>query len=792
MSKELHILEVAVAAAHLGVHRYCIATGEITWDQRVRELWGVPENMPINYAVFIEGVHPSDREATQTAVDQALDSYGTGEYSAQFRVTSRSTGEERWIKAFGRVRFENATPVELIGTVEDISKQVAAVQALRASETRLRLAIETANLGIHEYDIINDQAWWSPELVKLTGANKDTEINFDYVRDNLHPQDRMRVLERMAQSLLPDGSGEFAEEFRVLRHDTQQVRWFYNRAKTIFAQTEKTRIPQRSVGIVMDITERKEAEARVLISENRLRFLLQLSDCLYALKDTEEIFFQATQLLGNYLNADRVAFVEQDFECPGTLRIMRHFNRNSTDLQGNYPYQDFAHDLTKIVQDAAFAQTITVPVKLNEHSNIFLLIQFRDAGTRYDSERGLLEAVARRVCDAVERIRAAEALRASEERLRAIASQLKIVDQRKDEFLAMLAHELRSPLAPLRNATEVLNLQHAAHSASSAPLNILQRQITQMSRLVDDLLDVSRIAFGQIQLQQEILEINTVISQAAETVSSLMLEKKHAFSIEVPRGEFFIRGDRGRLVQALSNLLNNAAKYTENHGKICLSVCALPELLEIVVTDNGSGIALEVIPHVFELFMQSPRTLDRAQGGLGIGLSVVKRLIEAHGGTVSVLSSGPGSGSRFTVKLPRLMATPKRLEKKSLYKSSQRHVFVVDDNVDSADSLALLLRLDGHRAQALYSPEHALAEISRQRPDIVLLDIGLPRIDGYEVAKKIRDDSSLENVRLFALSGYSQMRDRERALAAGFEVYLTKPADLDMLKDLIHRDRVAL
>jgi PAS domain S-box-containing protein len=791
VSKDLHILEVAIAAAHLGVHRYCITTGEINWDHRVRELWGVPENMPVDYAVFIEGVHPLDRETTQAAVNQALDSKGSGEYSAQFRVISRSTGEERWIKAFGRVRFENTAAVELIGTVEDITQQVAAVQALRASETRLRLAIETANLGVHEYDIINDQAWWSPELLELTGVNKDTEVNFDYVRDNLHPQDRMRVLERMAQSLLPEGSGEFAEEFRVLRHGTKEVRWFYNRAKTTFVQEEGRRIPQRSVGIVMDITARKEAEEKLLVIENRLRFLLQLSDCLYSLKNAEQIFFQAAELLGNYLHADRVIFAEQDFECPGILRITRHFSRDQTDLQGSYAYSDFATDLAKKVQDPALLQTLIIPAKLQGQSLVSLVIQFRDVIERDKHQLSLLDAVVERVCDAVERVKAADALRASEERLRAIAKQLKIVDQRKDEFLAMLAHELRSPLAPLRNASEVLALHHAKDSASIEPLKILQRQVVQMTRLVEDLLDVSRIAFGQIQLQLEMLEISAVINQAAETVSSLMLQKKHTFNIEVPRGEFFVRGDRARLVQALSNLLNNAAKYTEDHGKICLSVYALPELVEIVVTDNGSGIASEMIPHVFDLFTQSPRTLDRAQGGLGIGLSVVKRLIEAHGGSVSVLSGGPGSGSRFTVKLPRLMETLRRAEKKSVQKTPQRHIFVVDDNIDSADSLALLLKLDGHRAQALYSPEQALVAIAEQQPDIVLLDIGLPRMDGYEVAKKIRSDSTLKNVRLFALSGYSQVRDRERAFAVGFEVYLIKPADLDTLKDLIHRDREA-
>jgi len=358
-------------------------------------------------------------------------------------------------------------------------------------------------------------------------------------------------------------------------------------------------------------------------------------------------------------------------------------------------------------------------------------------------------------------------------------------NRRKDEFLAMLAHELRNPLAPIRNAAEILARTIPAQADTYPVVTMIRRQTDQLTRLVDDLLDVSRISQGRIDLKHETLNVAALIEQAFETVGPLFQDKQQQVSLAPSFEPLYVIGDVTRLVQSLVNVLTNAAKYTDRAGSIRIHTRGSADEVFIEVSDNGCGISAELMPQIFELFVQGDRTLDRSQGGLGIGLAVVKKLIEMHGGQITARSEGLGWGSTFELRLPRARAPASADQVTAASSGSARRVMIVDDNVDAADSLALLLGLQGHETVCAYSAAAALQRVSAFAPDVVLLDIGLPDTDGYEVARRLRGLPGCAAVTLIALTGYGQPEDRERALAAGFEAHLVKPVDLEALEQML-------
>jgi two-component system CheB/CheR fusion protein len=366
---------------------------------------------------------------------------------------------------------------------------------------------------------------------------------------------------------------------------------------------------------------------------------------------------------------------------------------------------------------------------------------------------------------------------------KAAQEALRRADRQKDEFLAMLAHELRNPLAPIRNAAVLLSREIGAGPRVGKLTAMINRQTQHLTRLLDDLLDVSRIARGRIVLQSESLEIGEIIEPAIEMVQPLMNEKFHKLRVDRPGQPLHVHGDRARLVQCLSNLLNNSAKYSAARGEIALVVAEAPDSVTIEVRDNGAGISPELLPHIFHLFIQGARSLDRSQGG--IGLSIVKRLVEMHQGTVTAASEGIGRGCTFSIRLPR-MAAPARASTDCVAPTApKRRILVVDDNADIADSLTMLLRLEGHEVETAYCATGAFEAVQRMRPEAVFLDIGLPQMDGYEIARRLRADPAAKRVHLIALTGYGQQHDRERAREAGFGAHLVKPADIEAVNQVL-------
>lgn len=359
-------------------------------------------------------------------------------------------------------------------------------------------------------------------------------------------------------------------------------------------------------------------------------------------------------------------------------------------------------------------------------------------------------------------------------------SDLKNANRRKDEFLAMLAHELRNPLAPIATAAALLRLGVPDEGRVRKASEVITRQVDHMTELVDDLLDVSRVTRGLVTLQEEVVNVSSVLVDAAEQVGSLMETKRQKLTVQVPDEQFVVRGDRTRLVQVFSNLLNNAAKYTPQDGHVTLSVVADDVHVAVTVEDDGIGIAPTLLPHIFDLFTQAERSPDRSQGGLGLGLALVKSLLELHGGNVTADSAGLGKGSRFTVSLPRVIPAKSHLEHRAedsaITCPVMRRVLVVDDNRDAAEMLQLLLEAEGHEVFVAYCADDALTTARRTSPDILFLDIGLPDMDGYELAHHLRTLPETARSSLVALTGYGQPQDKERALDAGFDHHLVKPA----------------
>ncbi|MGH7710041.1 MAG: ATP-binding protein [Gemmatimonadaceae bacterium] len=376
---------------------------------------------------------------------------------------------------------------------------------------------------------------------------------------------------------------------------------------------------------------------------------------------------------------------------------------------------------------------------------------------------------------------------AAYERVRLIR-ELKHADRRKDEFLATLAHELRNPLAPIRNSLHIMRLAPDTGAAEQAR-SMMERQLGQMVRLIDDLLDVSRITRGKLELRKERVELAAVVSMAVDTTRPLIEAAGHALTITLPPEPIYLDADPMRLAQVFSNLLNNAAKYMDRGGRIWLTAAPNGSDVVLSVRDAGIGIPAEALPSVFDIFIQLDHAREKSQGGLGIGLTLVKRLIEMHGGSVTAQSEGVGNGSEFIARLPiaerRQLPRVVSKEQRIAARDAGYRILIADDNRDAADSLSMMLRLMGNEVRTVHDGAEAIKEAATFRPDVALLDIGMPRLDGYEVARSIRNQRWGASMRLVALTGWGQDEDKRRAIEAGFDKHFTKPVNPESLGQLI-------
>jgi signal transduction histidine kinase len=414
-----------------------------------------------------------------------------------------------------------------------------------------------------------------------------------------------------------------------------------------------------------------------------------------------------------------------------------------------------------------------VPLMVGERRLGLLVLEFQE------KDQSLLEELASRAAMALDNARLYE--------------RLQEASRRKDEFLAMLSHELRNPLAPIRTAMEVIRRVAPPDPTLALAREAVDRQVSHLVRLVEELLDVSRISEGRIALRKEQVELGKVISHSLDTVRPLIDARSQRLVLSLPTRPVWLFGDFVRLAQVMSNLVNNAAKYTPEGGRIEVSAHAAEGEAVIVVRDNGEGIEAQLLPRVFELFVQGERSLDRSQGGLGLGLTLVKRLVELHDGRVQAASDGPGRGAEFRVTLPCINVVQKPAPQKKVdaevRSTHGRRVLVVDDNLDAAETIAAFLRLEGHETKVVGEGPLVLSTALVFEPQVVVLDIGLPGLDGYAIAQQLRAHQATGQALLIALTGYGREEDRTRAAAAGFDCHFTKPANPVDVQAAIARGR---
>jgi signal transduction histidine kinase/ActR/RegA family two-component response regulator len=575
-------------------------------------------------------------------------------------------------------------------------------------------------------------------------------------------------------------------------------------------------------GVTVDISERKRAELelervnralaervqQLAVAERRQAFQLEVSDRLRRARDADTVNLEVCQLLGRHLGASRVNFGEYDTER-GLVTYRSYYADGVASEQSAFPAEafgaanlaviaagetwvndDLEHDPRTCSADIwpmfkARGVYAGMMVPMNRRSGVVscLFVQHASARRWSAEEIALVEDISQRMWNAMERVRAEEALRQA--------------DTRKDEFLAMLAHELRNPLAPISAAAELLRIGRLDPDSIRRTSQVIGRQVGHMTGLVNDLLDVSRVTRGLVELERQPLDLARVIADAVEQIRPLVEARRHHLSIRAAPGLAGLEGDHKRMVQVLANLLANAAKYTPEGGEIELCAEGVAGAVVLRVADNGSGIPAEVLPHVFDLFSQAKRTPDRSQGGLGLGLALVRSLVELHGGSVSAHSDGPGQGAEFRLWLP--CAAPRERRQAGADAHDARAWFappmrllIVDDNADAAGMLKLLLESSGHDVVVENSPFPALERASAERFDALLLDIGLPGMDGRELARRMRESGQSRTAVFMAVTGYGQQHDGASANDSAFDHYFVKPVDAGGLLAVlaeVHRAR---
>ncbi|HVR97214.1 MAG TPA: ATP-binding protein [Thermoanaerobaculia bacterium] len=591
------------------------------------------------------------------------------------------------------------------------------------------------------------------------------------------------------------------------------------------------------LGVIRDVTERREAEegnrqllqaqaarAEAEASRQRFAFLAEVSRVLSSSLDEDETFAGLARLLvpalGDYCIIDvfedsggirRAVARHKDpagqelmnelrrfppalGSQTGIGRVMRTgeplFSSEVDEEQVRTSNQD--PELLRLLLALAPRSSILVPMM--SRGRVFGAITLAVTGDerRYGPEDfATAEEMGHRAALAIDNSRLYQrSLRLAQE-LRQHVADLATADQRKDEFLAMLAHELRNPLAAISSAGHVLGQTRSAVDPQAAELAaVIGRQTRHLTRLVDDLLDVSRFTRGKIELHKGLIELRHVVQGAVETTRPLIERRRHDLTIALPDEPLWLEADATRLAQVLANLLHNAAKFTEPGGHIALTVGRQGGEVAVAVRDDGSGIDPALLPRIFDLFVQEDRSLARSHGGLGIGLTLVRSLVEKHGGRVEAYSEGPGRGSELTVHLPLCPGPQQTIPAAPQVEAAGEppsRILVVEDNADTADALAELLRLWGHEVTVVHDGLMALEAARNVRPEVVLLDIGLPGMDGYEVARALRSLGSLDGALLIALTGYGQDSDRHRSQLAGFDHHMVKPVDVPRLRQIIAR-----
>jgi PAS domain S-box-containing protein len=699
-------------------------------------------------------------------------------------------------------RFRRRTAERHQQLEQDVSRHRRAEEALRESEERFRLASIAGRVGVWDWNIVTNAVSWSDSLYEIHGVPRgEFAGTVEAFASLVHPDDRALVNDALQRTLAEDIP--YDVEFRSVRPDGRLM-WIYTHATV---ERDQNGRPIRMLGGTLDITRRKEAELALRQSEDQMARDLEdmtrlqtISSELISEDNAETLYEQLVAAAMALMRADG-ASLQTLSDSPRALHLLAsrgldadataHWTRITSDPTSRWGVAlqqaarvvipDVRHEpfwsgtTREHFQRCAVAALQTTPLVTRDGRTIGLLSTHwstpRQPG---DRELRLLDVLARQAADILERVRSNQAL--------------KEADRRKDEFLATLAHELRNPLAPIAHSLELIKRAHGNAELLERARAMMERQLEHLVRLVDDLLDVSRITRNKLELKTARVELGPLIHNAIE-ICHLQAEKAgHELSVVLPSEPVWLEADAVRLTQVFGNLLTNACKFTEPHGEIRITAVLHGDVVVVSVKDNGIGIPSHMLAILFDPFTQGGRSLEHAAGGLGIGLSLVKWLVEMHGGRVEALSDGEGRGSEFRVHLP-VLATPEITGTSPAFAARPpvvaRRFLVVDDNHDSAVSLAMLLTLTGNVAVTAHDGVEALQQVAAFRPEIVLLDLGLPRMTGYDVCRTIRAQPGGGDIVVIALTGWGQDDDRRRTAEAGFDGHLVKPVDESALTQMI-------
>jgi PAS domain S-box-containing protein len=739
-------------------------------NQRICEILGY-SNEELTSRTFTDLTHPDDVPATQERVRQLIGG-NIQEYVLEKRYRHKGGAIVWCLTSVTLLRDTQGRPVYFIGIVEDISERKQTELALRQTAQRLQLALAAGQLGDWTWDAATDLVNLGERAAEIFGLPEGVPISWARMRDLLVAEDAERARRAVEHSL--ETRTVYDIEYRVDRPSGGR-RWLAARGNGVYDSNGKV---LGMVGVVQDITERKDAEA----SRARLAAVVESSADAIISKTLEGIItswnsgaerifgYTAPEVIGKPITI--LIPPERLAEEPLILARIAAGERIEH------------YESVRVRKDGRRVDVSVSVSAVKDHNGRIVGASkiARDIGLQKQAE-------AAQAASAIENARLYEAAQHEILRREEAEQALREIDRRKDEFLATLAHELRNPLAPIRQAALISQAAAATDAQKRWSHEVITRQVQHMSLLLDDLLDVSRITRGTLELRKKRTELASVVDAAVETARPVIESKRHHLEIIMPPERIHFEADPLRIAQVLSNLLTNAAKYTDPDGTIRLTARRDDDTIEISVSDTGIGLSAESLPDVFRMFSQVKTHHDRSDGGLGIGLALARGLVTLHGGTIEAHSKGLGHGSEFTVRLPIGAAAEPSSEPPpagdTTPSAAGRRVLVADDNRDAAESLAMLLRMDGHDVSVATDGTEAVALFARMQPDFAILDIGMPGLNGYEVARRMRKEAKGRPLRLVAVTGWGQQADKALAFAAGFDHHFTKPLEPDKLLDLL-------
>ena len=686
---------------------------------------------------------PEDRQVILHEFLPRVQREGRGEVEIRFR--NFQTGEAVWVIYSVVTLTDQRGAVRGFGTVtRNITERRRAEEALRDSEQRFRTLADNISQFAWMADAKGWIFWYNQRWYDYTGTTLEQMRGWGW-RAVHHPDHVDRVVQRIQHSW---DTGEVWEDTFPLRGRDGTYRWFLSRALPIRDADGRVVL---WFGTNTDITERLLASEALATAERQLRLIANHAPVMIAYCDA----------------AARYKFVNRPYAARFGLTPEEVVGRHLEDILGRGAYTAIRPYVEQVLNGTAVEFELDLDYKTG--GSQFMHCAYAPERTADGAVIGFVAAI----INITDRKQAEERLREA--------------DRRKDEFLATLAHELRNPLAPIRNSLEIMKRAGGDAARVEEARATMDRQTAMMERLIDDLLDVSRITRNRLELRRQTVELASVLHHAVEASRPLAERAGQTIAVAVPDAPIYLDGDPARLAQVFSNLLNNACKFTGAGGHIALTATRQGDEAVIAVRDDGIGIAAEMLPTIFEMFMQVDRALEATTGGLGIGLTLAKQLVDLHGGSVTAASDGPGRGSVFTVRLP-LQSAPAEVGREAPAAApagTPRRILVVDDNRDSAESLALLLAMLGHETRIAHDGLDALEAAERFRPDVMLLDIGLPKLNGYEACRRIREQAWGRQMMIVALTGWGQDDDRRRSSEAGFDEHLVKPVDYARLTALL-------